>query len=214
VVLPQPGLADQAQRLAPADGEVDAVHGPHVADYSLEQAVPQREVAWSPPLGGGAVPPGRLGTSLLLGPIAARDERGRPARPPAVPAAEPAAARPVPASNKLGRLEQWSKRRSQRDAKRQPLARPAGWHDARMTPSRWLLGMPASAPTPAAPRCRGAAAKRNSSRAVDCSTTWPAYITATSSHMSATREVVGDEQHRHPQLALEVAQQVGSAPGW
>ena len=37
VDLPQPGLADQAQRLALVDEEADVVDRPHLADLAVDQ---------------------------------------------------------------------------------------------------------------------------------------------------------------------------------
>ena len=66
-----------------------------------------------------------------------------------------------------------------------------------------------SASTGSAPACTGVAGARRAPRVGASSTISPAYMTATRSATSRDDgEVVGDQEHRHPQLGLELCDQL------
>ena len=187
-------LADQRERLAREDREVDAVDRAHVADRALQHAA----------CGSGtrcAGPRTRSSASR------AQHRHGR-----ASCATRWQHARLRRRHRRARRLldgGSGSNTRGQRVWKRQPGGHCPARHHALDLREPLAARLAASGSSAAGPACRDGAAARSSSTRVPSSTIWPAYITATRSASSfTTPRSWRDEQDRRARSSREVAQQL------
>ena len=203
-------LADQPQRLAAVDREVDAVDRLHVADLAAAARSPRRSgSAWRGRAPRGAACRARLvvhAATSCAAPGARRCGSRRRDGPPRRPARAPAA-RGRSARRRSGSA---GGRRSRRRA---ASGRAAGRRPDRAAPA--AAGR-AAAPSAAAPSCRDGAGRGRSRRRCPLSTMRPAYMTFTRVGVAGDHaEIVGDDDLRDVELGASATSSArGSAPGW